>query len=293
MGGDFAVSEEHERNTRFLLLIDEPGQNLHDIAQRNVKAVLEETSDKNIQIIYSTHNPNLIGTEGSEFTRIRLVSNDEEQGTRIENVAQFISKGGRGSLDALSPIRTAMGLNSIQSIIDPSKFNVVVEGITDHYYLSAFRKLLSKDERIRFIPSTGVDNIKHIVSVLIGWGYNYKAVFDDDPSQGRKAYNLLKEKFYEDDDSLAHEHIMKIKGCNGIEDIFSVSDFEKYVLGRTRTEKEKKMSNSSVLKDSSKEMFARMFLEKVEKGEDVPLTKETLKKVDSIFDCLYQKYAIA
>ena len=190
------VNGSRQKNTRFVVLIDEPGQNLHDIAQKDVKKILEETAGKNIQIIYSTHNPNLIGTEGKEFTRIRLVSNDEKLGTKVENVAQFISKEGKGSLDALSPIRIAMGLINVQSIFDQNKFNVVVEGITDHYYLSAFKLLLKKDDRLHFIPACGVDNVKHLVSVVIGWGCNYKAVFDDDPSQGRKAYNQLKKQFY-------------------------------------------------------------------------------------------------
>ncbi len=165
------------------------------------------------------HNPNLIGTKGKEFTRIRLVSNNQDLGTKIENVGQFISREGHGSLDALSPIRIAMGLISIGSIVDANKLNVVVEGITDHYYLSAFKDILIKDEKIRFIPACGADNVKHVVSILIGWGCNYKAVFDDDKSQGRAAYNQLKKQFYENNDDLAHEHILKINNAMGIEEV--------------------------------------------------------------------------
>lgn len=283
---------EKTKNTRFILLIDEPGQNLHDIAQKDVKKILEETSRKNIQIIYSTHNPNLIGTEGKEFTRIRLISNDEKLGTRIENVAQFVSKDGKGSLDTLSPIRTAMGLINVQSIFDPNKFNVVVEGITDHYYLSAFKLILKKDERIHFIPACGVDNVKHLVGVMIGWGCNHKAVFDDDPNQGRKAYNQLKKQFYENNDEFAHKHIKKINDCYGIEDIFISSDFEKYVIGRKRTKAEVKKRNSEIVKDSGKEMYARMFLEKVENKETITLEKGTRDKVEEVFKWLYDKFSI-
>ena len=290
-GGDLAESS-HKNGTQFLLLIDEPGQNLHDIAQKDVKKILEETAGKNIQIIYSTHNPNLIGTEGKEFTRIRLVSNDDKVGTRIENVAQFISKQNRGSLDALSPIRTAMGLVNVQSIFDPNKFNVVVEGITDHYYFSAFQKMFSKDSRIHFVPACGVDNVKHLVSVMVGWGCNYKAVFDDDPQQGRKAYNHLKKLFYEENDELAHKHILKISDCNGIEDVFTNSDFENHVIDRKRTKAETGKKNSELVKESGKEMYARMFLEKIENGDSLTLNKTTKDNVEKVFKWIYEKFGI-
>lgn len=286
------VNGLQKKHTRFIVLIDEPGQNLHDIAQKDVKKILEETAGKNIQIIYSTHNPNLIGTEGKEFTRIRLVSNDEKIGTKVENVAQFISKEDKGSLDALSPIRIAMGLINIQSIFDPNKFSVVVEGITDHYYFSAFKKMFKKDDRIHFIPACGVDNVKHLISVMMGWGCNYKAVFDDDPTQGRKAYNLLKKQFYEENDDLAHKHILKIADCNGIEDVFKQTDFGKFVIGRKRIKKDAKKRNSEIVKESGKEMYARMFLEKIEGGEKITLSKETCDKVEEIFTWIYEKFGI-
>ena len=70
---------EHDKNdNNIVILIDEPGHNLHDVAQKDVKRILEETAKKHIQIIYSTHNPNLIGnmdTNEIEFTRIRIVTN--------------------------------------------------------------------------------------------------------------------------------------------------------------------------------------------------------------------------
>ena len=278
--------------TQFILLIDEPGQFLHETAQKDVKKILEETADKNIQIIFSTHNPNLIGTVGKEFTRIRLVSNDEKLGTRVENVAQFISRNKGGSLDALSPIRTAMGLINVQSIFDSNKFNVIVEGITDHYYLSAFRTLINKDNRIHFIPACGVDNVKHLAGVLIGWGCNFKSVFDDDKNQGRKAYNELKKQFYENNDNFAHEHILKIKDCSGIEDVFTKGDFEQFIIGRARTQEENTKQNSEIAKESGKEMCARLFLEKIEGGERLNLNQTTIEKIEEIFSWIYAKFKI-
>ena len=126
----------------------------------------------------------------------------------------------------------------------------------------------------------------------MGWGFNYKAVFDDDKDSGRKAYNLLKKEFYEGDDSVAHEHILKIKDCNGIEDVFSLGDFEKLIINRDRIKDENKKTNSKIVKESGKEMYARIFLEKIEKGDKITLDKDTLGRIENIFDWIYEKFGI-
>lgn len=268
-----------------VILIDEPGQGLHERAQRDVKRVIEELASNGAQIIYTTHHPNLIGTQGNEFARIRLVSNSKEIGTKVETVAQFASRSDQGSKDALSPIVTAMGIHSVQSLLDKARHNVVVEGISDHYYLSAFKALLNEDEQICFLPACGVQNVPNLVSVLIGWGYNYKAVFDDDPKSGRKAYNLLKERFYEKNDELTHQHVLKIDGCNGIEDVFSPGDFAKYVLDKNQTASGGR--ENSELAQGKKELYARLFLEKV-KSQDIKLSKPTMDKIKSVFSWLHE-----
>lgn len=270
-----------------VILIDEPGHGLHEKAQLDVKEVIEELAQKGAQIIYATHYANLIGTEGKEFARIRLVSNSKKKGTLVQNPAQYASAA--GSKDALSPLITAMGIHSVGSILDQQKLNVVVEGITDHYYFSAFKKLLKKDDRLAFLPACGVSNVPNLVSVLIGWACKYKAVFDDDPGSGRKAYNLLKNEFYEKSDEMAHKHIYKLPGCNGIEDIFEPQDFHKYVLNEETTPT--RSEPNSKLAEGKKELLARLFLERIE-NEEVKLDAKTIKKIEDLFDWLYKKFNI-
>lgn len=272
-----------------VILIDEPGQGLHEKAQKDLKQVLEELAGKGAQVIYTTHYPNLIGTVGNEFARIRLISNTTENGTKAETVAQFASRADVGASDALSPIITAMGIQSVGGLLDRDRYNVVVEGITDHYYLSAFAKILNKNPLISFIPACGVSNVPNIVSLLVGWGINYKAVLDDDAGSGRKAYNLLKKEFYENDDIKAHEHILKIRGCNGIEDVFSPNDFYDLVLGETIPTGT--LPQNSVSVAGRKEMLARLFLEKVD-GGGVVLDATTQAKVEEVFNWLEQKFGI-
>lgn len=286
-----AMGVEDVKIRNMVILVDEPGQGLHEKAQRDVKLVLEELAKKGAQIVYTTHHPNLIGTEGMEFARIRVVSNTQDKGTKVETTAQYASRADQGAKDTLSPVITAMGIHSVHSLLDTKRLNVVVEGITDHYYLSAFKKLLDKDERLYFLPACGVSNVPNLVSVLIGWGCNYKAVFDNDPKSGKVAYDLLRNKFYEKDETLAQEHILQIKNCDGIEDIFSRKDFFNHILNKSLP-KTKTTDNNSKLTGGKKELLARLFLEKVE-GGSVALTKETEKKVNEVFEWLYQKFDIS
>ncbi len=51
-------------------------------------------------------------------------------------------------------------------------------------------------------------------------------------------------------------------------------------------------NNSDIVKDSGKEMYARLFLEKVEAGEALALTRETKKNFENIFIWLYEKFGL-
>lgn len=185
-----------------------------------------------------------------------------------------------------------MGMQSIGSLIDKDRRSVVLEGISDHYYFYAFQKLLNKDKSLFFVPSCGVNNVPNVVSVLIGWRCQYAAVFDDDPGSGRTAYRLLKSKFYEDSDAEAQKYIKKIKGCNGIEDMLSKKDFRKLVL-EEETPITRGIKNSEVA-EGKKELLARLFLDKVDKGEIAVamLSKKTKKSFEDIFDWIYKVFKI-
>ena len=52
------------------------------------------------------------------------------------------------------------------------------------------------------------------------------------------------------------------------------------------------MANSEIVKESGKEMYARMFLEKVENGEKIDLSKGTQKKIEEIFTWIINRLEI-
>ena len=290
-----ALGVNDDEISKLVILIDEPGQGLSEKAQRDVKRVLEELAQKGAQIIYTTHCPNLIGVEGKELSRIRLVSNTKTHGTKIETITQYASRSDTAAKDTLSPIITAMGIHSIGALLDYKRRNVVVEGISDHYYLTAFRKLLNKSDSLYFLPACGVNNVPQLVSTLIGWGLDYKAVFDDDARSGRKAYNDLKREFYGGDDEETHKHVYKIKDCKGIEDVFSKNDFKKYVATdemRSNWDEYKSKSNSEIA-DGRKELLSRLFIEVVDELKITDFTEKTRSQIQKIFDWLYKVFELS
>ncbi len=276
-----ALGVDSGNEHKFLILIDEPGQGLHETAQADVKAVLEELGKGGMQIAYTTHNPCLIGVSDEEILRIRLVYQTRRDGTKIKNIAQYSSS--EGSQDALSPIITAMGINSVGQILDRAVMCVALEGITDHYYLTAMKKVLDIKESYSFIPAVGVTNIRPLVSILIGWEANFKAVFDD--GEGKKTYKDLSKFLYPDDPLSLKKRVMKLDGFDGIEDLFSEDDFDKYVVHSSRTDRT--IKNSAIAKTKKKELLARLFLEKVNTDlKAITLSRKTIDNFQKIFDWL-------
>lgn len=266
-----------ENLSSYVILIDEPGQGLHEAAQKDVKKVLEEIAGQGAQILYSTHNPSLIGVNDKEILRIRLVFQTREDGSKIKNLAQFATL--EGSKEALSPIITAMGAGHIGQILDATKKIVVVEGITDHYYLAAMKQLLKIDDDFVFVPACGASNVKSLVAILLGWRQNFRVVLDGG-TMGKSVLTAIKKHLYIDNDDGLKANVKVLEQFDGIEDLFSPDDFKKYILKDEKTSYTKK--NSEIAKEKKKELLGRMFLSSLEDG--VQLSDETVNNFKPIFE---------
>ena len=172
-----------------LILLDEPGSSLHVIAQKELLNLLLKIDD--YQIIYTTHSPYMIDINHLE--NIRLIC--KEQYSVITNGINNSKKSGSISYkETITPIIEAIG-SSINYNFGPApnKINLVVEGITDYYYINSFMDYLEikDDQKPNVIPCIGATNKSNIVSILTGWGYKYKCLLDND-SEGIKVYESLK-----------------------------------------------------------------------------------------------------
>lgn len=209
-----------------ILLIDEPAAPLHAKAQKDVLNVLEDTKAY-LQIIYTTHSPYLIDI--NTLYRIIAVQRDDTDDEDCETKLYDIKELGAASRDTLSPVYTTIGVSLDHQQIVKAKDNVILEEPSAFYYLKAFHKLIGEKHPMYFMPATGVTNIPLLINLFLSWGLEFIVVTDDDPS-GKRVRREIKKDIFGGDNSLAEGKLIGINGCDGIEDIFSVSDFKKHVL---------------------------------------------------------------
>ena len=246
--------------------------------------VFEELSSKN-QIIYSTHSPYLIDT--AKLHRIRLVLNTKQYGTTIEKIT---STKILNQKEALKPIIDAIGLEVAPPFSLAKKNNVIVEGISDFHYLQAMRILLNKHYDIGILPSMGSSNCHLLMELCVGWGLNWVIVFDDKGAV--KDYNKIKKQFFNDNETQAQLKIMKLKDCEGIEDMFTIKDMK---LVNPNSSFSSDMKNSeAVEKNGGKELYARLFYEKV-RSEEISLSKlsiTTKSNFEKLFDFIETSFEL-
>lgn len=209
-----------------IYLLDEPGASLHAKAQSDVLRLIDDIKEK-CEVIFTTHSPYLIEQE-TIYRLLAVQRTDEDKDaspTRVFNVQNLAS----ASRETLSPIYTAMGINFSDQVVVQKKRNVILEELSAYFYIQGLWTLLGNTEIAFFLPATGADNIPALANLFLGWGLEYIVVLDDDAA-GRNVYNSLKKTIYLDDEKRAKKGAYKIADCQGIEDIFSTSDFKRWIL---------------------------------------------------------------
>lgn len=254
----------------FVVLLDEPGVYLHVNAQKEILNLFEDFTLKDNQIIYTTQLPTMIYQ--NDLYRARTILKDDDGNSNIGNRYYSLPHKMGSKKETITPILTAIGMNMGYSFtaMDSEKINIVTEGISDYNYLKAFllQKQYNKDYNI--IPSSSVTNIHNIVSILIGWGYHYKILMDQDV-EGRKQYKVLTNKLLVDinDIKFVDGTNKENKSINlSIEDLFSEED--KMQIGRNNEDYE-----------DEKAYYSLEVLKKVENNE-YKYSDETIENFDKI-----------
>jgi len=268
-----------KKHTDRVMLIDEAGANLHAKAQEDILKILESEKE-NLQIIYATHSPYLLNVD--KIYRVLAVERGALEGYKtITKVYKFHDLGSASS-DTLFPLYTNMGVDISHQQVIKKERNVLLEEISAYFYLKAFWILYSKQEEVNFLPATGCTNVPLLANLLLGWGLSFSVLLDDD-RHGRVIFNELKSK-----QVLADSKLIKIKDCDGIEDIFSKIDFSKFVLNDKEVKIPEEIKNSKYVKDEdiSKPIVARDFLIRVEKGaiKKSNMSSETQTAIKDLLD---------
>ena len=171
----FAEATDKHKNA--ILLLDEPGMSLHALKQVEFQETITKLSVKN-QAIFTTHSPFLIGV--NELDKVRVVEmTDRSIGTKINTSVTATDSG------ALLPLQEALGYDLAQSLFFHKK-NLVLEGLTDYWYIESVSQLLKEegktglDESIALLPANCATKVVYFATILHAQNMKVAALLDSD-----------------------------------------------------------------------------------------------------------------
>ena len=118
---------EGEKFPNAIILLDEPGINLHPRGQKDIVRMLERVSKTN-QIIYTSHSPFLINRNFP--SRIRVLRKDHVNGTVINNKPYS-----DGRTRFWEPLKSSIGI-CLADLFSLGEINLIVEGVSDQILIS-------------------------------------------------------------------------------------------------------------------------------------------------------------
>ena len=188
--------ESEDGHKDAILLLDEPGLHLHPTAQQELISFFEKLSETN-QLAYTTHSPFLI--DGEHLHRVRPVTEDDTGHSRIT------AEEWPRDRETIFPLQAAAGYAMIRGLFQHRK-NVLVEGMSDFYYLHALshqcamtgRPSLSGDAYIT--PCGGTKYVGNMASLFLGQEVRPLVLLDGDDA-GRVRRDALMRELYVGHDS--------------------------------------------------------------------------------------------
>ena len=214
-----------DKNSDYILLLDEPGLNLHASAQADLLRFFDDLAKK-YQIIYTTHSPFMVETE--HLNRVRTCF-ETEGGTTISDSIQ------EKDPNTLFPLQAALGYDIAQNLFI-SKNNLLVEGPADLIYFTVISSILEAEKRtslkdnITIVPVGGLDKVSTFISLLRGSKLNIVCLLDSFTDQKGKQkvddlirHKIIKEKHIRFFDEFTNNG----KTTADIEDLFEKEEYIK------------------------------------------------------------------
>ena len=171
----FAEADEAHANA--VLLLDEPGLSLHGLKQREFRQTISRLADDN-QTIYTTHSPFLVGPDELDLVRV-VEMTDRDEGTKIHTSVTARDPA------ALLPLQEALGYDLAQSLFAQQR-NLVLEGLTDYWYIEATAQLLRDaeladlNEKIALLPANAAGKVVYFATILHANNLKVAALLDSD-----------------------------------------------------------------------------------------------------------------
>lgn len=172
-----------------ILLLDEPGLNLHATAQADLLRFIDERLAPRHQVVFSTHSPFMI--DAHSFGRVRTVVDDEKLGTLVSaDVLQ-------ADPETAFPLHAALGIELSQTLFVAPNV-LLVEGPGDVVYLEVLSQALKQagrtglDDRFVITPAGGISKLPAFVT-LLGANKLNTVVLADSSTSDRAPITRLRE----------------------------------------------------------------------------------------------------
>lgn len=197
-------SQVQKRQGNVIILLDEPGLNLHAKAQSDLLRYFKEKLEPKHQVIYSTHSPFMVPTENIMSVRtvedVVVYRQGEEPEVLGTKVGDEVLSSDR---DTLFPLQGALGYELSQSLF-VGEHTLLVEGPSDVLYLQVFSNALKAlgrshlDPRWTLCPAGGVDKVWSFVSLFGGNKLHVAALIDFANGQKNNVEKLRKSQLLRD-----------------------------------------------------------------------------------------------
>ena len=195
-------SEAEDKHENAILLLDEPGMSLHGLKQRDFRETITRLAETN-QTLFTTHSPFLVGPDELDIVRVVELKNRKE-GTKVHTTISSSDPAG------LLPLQEALGYDLASSLFSQQR-NLVLEGITDYWYLESISELLKAEgkdcinDKIALVFANSAGKVVYYATILHAHNLKVAALLDSDNAgdQAAQQENLVH--------SLGNKNILRTK----------------------------------------------------------------------------------
>jgi hypothetical protein len=221
----FAADTKGGSAENAVLLLDEPGLYLHASSQGDLLSYLRREITN--QCVYTTHSPFMVPVD--DLALIRTVQIDVDVGTTVSDTPT-------GDDRTLFPLQAALGFSLAQSLFMGPK-NIVVEGVTDYWYLSSIAEYLRSVRRptlpadLVITPAGGAQKVSYMVALLSSQRLKVLVLLDGEMQANRTAQELVKAKLIRSESlvSVADGFVGTVPTEADVEDLLDPAVFQQLV----------------------------------------------------------------
>lgn len=211
----FSGLELEDEDRSMVLLFDEPGLNLHAMAQSDFLRFIDERLTPKHQVIYSTHSPFMIDL--NRLVSVRTVQDMDDRGTVVSADVMI------HDAETVFPLQVAMGYRLAQSLF-LAPHCLLVSSPSDQIYLQVLGEAVvarggqALDPRWVTIPVGGADNLPTYLS-LLGDNYMNLAIMMDVTPKSKARIEEKNGRIENNSNQIKMVEVVKMRDAD-MEDLF-------------------------------------------------------------------------